>query len=212
MNFNYYLQYLYSKNTMHFVRYCFSNVNFHNLKSGQSIEIKAVSDPKDELFLQALSEFKYPSILDYSEAEKRFEYGFYCYLGLIKGHPVSYTWIAQDSCYIPYLDGTIILKPGERYEFNAVVNPKYRGQGIYNHLRSMVFDDLKNNHSVQSVIGAHMSWNKATQRANEKFGVEFLGSVIYGYIGTIRYFYNSVKNVEVVHHGKMLQLYTNLLK
>lgn len=208
MNKSYYFQYFYSKNIMHFVSYNISK----SIKSHQSkhdLNILLIDEPKNKLLTEAVKKFNYPSILDTKEINDRMDYGCFCYLGMIDQTPVGYYWIAKNKCYIPYLNGFIHLKADQRYGFNAVVSPDYRGQNIFNHMRSLIFSELKNE-GVNSVIDAHMSWNTATQRANKKFGSDYLGSVSYGFILTKRFFHDNTKDINIEYIGSSFELYKRL--
>ena len=205
----YYLQYIASKNRMFFVRFNLNKLHA-DYDSNFLLNVYAISDPYNALLLEAINNLNYPKTLDFDEVNKRMSDGCICYIALINNEPVAYYWVAIDAFYLPYVDSTLYLKPNERYGANAVVAEKYRGRGLYNQFRGLIFSKLKND-GVDFVIGSYMSWNSPIQRANHKFGYEPLGYVTYGYLLTLRYFFNRVDKLTICHHGSIFKFYNLIM-
>ena len=65
------------------------------------------------------------------EMSSRFAAGHRAYLAIIDGQPAAWGWVATRSADIGELGATLSLEPDERYLWNFVTLPAYRGLGIY---------------------------------------------------------------------------------
>jgi GNAT superfamily N-acetyltransferase len=97
------------------------------------------------------------------------------YLALVDGEPVAYGWSAWERAEIGELGISFELPTGERYLWDFVTLPEWRGRGIYPHM-------------LQGIIRAEMDgarrfWighdldNVASARGIEKAGLPVIGEV-----------------------------------
>jgi len=71
------------------------------------------------------------SDLAVEEIEARLAAGHRCYLAWLDGTPVSYGWVATLSASIGELSLAFDLPDGDRYLWDFVTLPEWRGRGIY---------------------------------------------------------------------------------
>ena len=65
------------------------------------------------------------------EMSKRFAAGHRAYVAIVGGEPAAWGWVATSTADIGELDARLTLKSDERYLWNFVTRPAYRGLGIY---------------------------------------------------------------------------------
>jgi GNAT superfamily N-acetyltransferase len=79
--------------------------------------------------------------LDPMEIMQRLEQGHHLYVAQISGALVGWGWSATRAASIGELDIHMTMPPGNRYLWDFVTLPEWRGQGIYGHiLQAMVHD------------------------------------------------------------------------
>lgn len=66
-----------------------------------------------------------------AEMQFRFEAGHRAYVARIDGEPAAWGWVATREAGIGELDTIVRLPRGERYLWNFVTLPAFRGRGIY---------------------------------------------------------------------------------
>jgi GNAT superfamily N-acetyltransferase len=115
------------------------------------------------------------SDLTLNEIRERIDHGHQPYLALIGGEPAAYGWSAWKRAEIGELGVDFALPDGDRYLWDFVTLPAYRGQGIYPHmLQGIIRVELD---------GAERFWighdldNVASTRGIEKAGLPVIGEV-----------------------------------
>ena len=68
---------------------------------------------------------------DASEIVRRFEAGHRAYVARLNGAPAAFGWSATRSAEIGEMGSTFTLPSGERYLWNFVTLPAFRGLGVY---------------------------------------------------------------------------------
>jgi GNAT superfamily N-acetyltransferase len=115
------------------------------------------------------------SDLTRAEAQQRIERGHRPYLALINDETAAYGWSAWERAEIGELGVDITLPEGDRYLWDFVTLPDYRGMGIYPHMLQGIIR--------QELDGAERFWighdvdNIASARGIEKAGLPVIGEV-----------------------------------
>jgi GNAT superfamily N-acetyltransferase len=65
------------------------------------------------------------------EMQRRFGEGHRAYVATLDGEPAAFGWVATSSARIGELAATVTLPAGDRYLWNFVTMPRFRGRGIY---------------------------------------------------------------------------------
>jgi GNAT superfamily N-acetyltransferase len=65
------------------------------------------------------------------EIRERFAEGHRAYVALIDGEAAAWGWVATATATIGELEARFLVAPRERYLWNFVTRPAFRGQGIY---------------------------------------------------------------------------------
>lgn len=95
------------------------------------------------------------------------------WLARIGDEPVGWGWVAASEAAIDELGIAITLPPGERYLWDFVTQPSWRGRGVYSALL----------HAILAQEGAARSWighdvgNVGSARGIEKAGFRQVGAV-----------------------------------
>ena len=63
--------------------------------------------------------------------ESRFEAGHRAYIAMLDGEPAAWGWVATQHASIGELGLSFSVPEGERYLWNFVTRPQFRGRGIY---------------------------------------------------------------------------------
>lgn len=87
-----------------------------------SLRVLRVEDPERMAALQSRSA---------DEMRRRFEDGHRAYVAELGGVPAAWGWVATRSAVIGELAAAFEIPAGERYLWNFVTRPEYRGLGIY---------------------------------------------------------------------------------
>jgi GNAT superfamily N-acetyltransferase len=129
-------------------------------------EIRATNDID---LLERLSD------LSADEVRARIERGHRPYLALIDDVPAAYGWSAWERAEIGELGVDFALPESDRYLWDFVTLPDYRGMGIYPHMLQGIIR--------QEIDGAERFWighdvdNVASARGIEKAGLPVIGEV-----------------------------------
>jgi GNAT superfamily N-acetyltransferase len=65
------------------------------------------------------------------EIQRRFDAGHRAYVARVNDEPAAWGWVATREAHIGELDTTVRLPADERYLWNFVTLPSFRGRGIY---------------------------------------------------------------------------------
>jgi ribosomal protein S18 acetylase RimI-like enzyme len=66
-----------------------------------------------------------------SEIQRRYDAGHRAYVAWLNGAPAAFGWVATRSAEIGELRSTFAIPSGERYLWNFVTLPSFRGLGVY---------------------------------------------------------------------------------
>lgn len=75
------------------------------------------------------------------EIARRLAAGHQTYVALVNGQPAGFGWVATDEATIGELDATVRLPERNRYLWNFVTLPEFRGRGIYPRLLREILAD-----------------------------------------------------------------------
>ena len=70
----------------------------------------------------------------------RFQEGHRAYVAYMNSEPAAFGWVATRTATIGELDARFTIAPTERYLWNFVTLPAYRGRGIYPRLLAYILD------------------------------------------------------------------------
>jgi GNAT superfamily N-acetyltransferase len=129
-------------------------------------ELRATDDAS---LLERLSD------LSLAELRERIERGHQPYLALIDGEPAAYGWSAWKRAEIGELGVDFALPEGDRYLWDFVTLPDYRGMGIYPHMLQGIIR-AEETDAERFWIG-HDVDNVASARGIEKAGLPVIGEV-----------------------------------
>ncbi len=194
----YLLQLLYSYNKMIFISCDLEKINYEK-NNDLNIKYDRIKIADKEI-INKICEINYPAGISEKEIQTRLRKGHQLYLAKNDKDILCYGWVALKGCYIPYLKGQISLSPDEFYTYGAVVKKEYRGHGILNQYRKLNYHKLKEK-GFRYEVTSYMSWNKSVERANKKYGYQYEGEIIYGYIFFFRYFINKMPKGKIMNLG-----------
>jgi GNAT superfamily N-acetyltransferase len=93
----------------------------------------------------------------------------------MNGEPAAYGWSAWERAEIGELDVRFELPPGERYLWDFVTLPDWRGRGIYPHMLQGIIR-AESDSAKRFWIGHDLD-NVASARGIEKAGLPVIGEV-----------------------------------
>lgn len=192
----YYRQFLFSKKCIVFHQYDFEDLQFIE-EDSSGIYFSHFSDEDVNALSIAIEKMEFPAEFDLNETFERLKRGYKFYLAKSDNRIIGYVWVTIDNYLIPYCNAAITLGKTHCYTINGYVNNKYRGIGLFNRLKAYAFQDLKKN-GYKKAIGSYFSWNKASEKMNQKFGSKIIGKIEYGYIGGLNY-YSVSKELEFLN-------------
>lgn len=112
--------------------------------------------------------------LDVAEVERRLREEHRVYLARVGGEPACYGWSARRMAHIGILDIWLWVPPGDRYLWDFVTMPAFRGRGLYpTLLRHMVEAEA----DAELFWIGHMPGNEASRRGILKAGFARVGEV-----------------------------------
>ena len=79
--------------------------------------------------------------LDRADLQTRLEQGHELYVARLGGETVAWGWSASQHAEIGELNISMTMPPGNRYLWDFVTLPEWRGQGIYGHILQAMFVD-----------------------------------------------------------------------
>ena len=115
------------------------------------------------------------SDLTETELRERMSRGHRAYLATISGEPAAYGWSAWEQAEIGELGIEITLPDGDRYLWDFVTLPTYRGRGIYPRMLQGIIQAERD--EAQRFWIGHDLDNVASARGIEKAGLPVIGEV-----------------------------------
>lgn len=207
MNIKWYLGYLFSYHKFIFQEIDFSKALPCELDKNYKFEKFNKIDTKQmEVSLQEMEikrEFDIPVLLE------RLEKGHLLYVAKKSSNIIGYSWIATNLYKPPYFSIDIPLNDDELYSYNAYVHRNFRGRNLINQIKAFAFNDLYKKGYKRSFSG-FFSWNKASERAHIKLGSSSNGTIRYGYFFTFRYWFISVKKIQIVNNENVFILWRKI--
>lgn len=103
-----------------------------------------------------------------TDIAQRFGDGHRAYVAWYEGTPAAFGWVATRTARLGELDTTLTLTDGERYLWNFVTLPAYRGLGIYPRLLEAIIQ--AESFDAERFWIAYAPENRASGRGIEKAG------------------------------------------
>jgi GNAT superfamily N-acetyltransferase len=115
------------------------------------------------------------SDLSISDIQLRIELGNRPYVAWIDDQPAAYGWSAWKRAEIGELGVDLILPQGDRYLWDFVTLPEFRGRGIYPHMLQGII--LAERSTAERFWIGHDLGNEASARGIAKAGLPVIGEV-----------------------------------
>ncbi len=97
------------------------------------------------------------------------------YVALIDGVPVAYGWVATRTATIGALDLSLVIPEGERYLWDFVTAPQWRGRGVYPRLLQAIL--VRERDAARFWIG-YDAPNVASARGVAKAGFQVVVEIV----------------------------------
>ncbi len=106
-----------------------------------------------------------------NQALKRFNAGHLWYVSIEKatGRLMSYRWASMTSAFIPEINRTVLLKPGEVYLYDLYTLPEFRRRGIEGVSRQFIYDQLYRRHGAPRLVVYIRPDNYASLQAGRNY-------------------------------------------
>jgi GNAT superfamily N-acetyltransferase len=163
------------------------------------------------LYQQAKKETLFEPAYNVKDAADRVLQGEYCFVCEEDGKIVGYLWFCPTKRYIPEIQSTLKLQPGEVYVYNAYVLPEHRGRdiipGLYKAARSLLAEN-----GFKREIIARLNWNQSSESVLNKVDAVVIGDVTVGFFLTFRYVHQRCTAINLVHQGSSIEFYKKLFR
>ena len=117
------------------------------------------------------------------EIEARFAAGDRAYVATLDGHPAAWGWVATRTATIGELGLTFDVPAGERYLWNFVTQPTFRGRGVYPRLlQEIVRQESKDAERFWVVYAPE---NRASERGIVAAGFQLTAELSFDWAGAV---------------------------
>jgi GNAT superfamily N-acetyltransferase len=125
------------------------------------------------------------------EASKRLQAGHIAYVAAIGDSPAAYGWVATQTGGIVELQLTFSVAPGNRYLWDFLTLPHWRGRGIYPHLLQEI---IRQEQNVERFWIGYAPGNDVSAHGIEKAGFRIVGDLVVdeGHISGLKLFDSSI--------------------
>lgn len=192
-------KFLYSANRMVFHEFRLDTLQEPTSGIGDDIFCEEFDEHDIDLLDAAIKQMDFPSEVSREGVLERLAGDYDLFVARNQNEIIGYLWIVYKHYKIPYFPCTLSLKPNEFFTINAYTRRDFRGRDIFSKLKHYAFSTLRGR-KFERALGSYFSWNKASERANQKFGSHVIGHVTYGYVLTVRYWYSTVQDLELRFH------------
>jgi ribosomal protein S18 acetylase RimI-like enzyme len=106
-----------------------------------------------------------------NQALIRLEAGHHWYLSIEKqsGRLANYRWASMTSAFIPEINRTILLKPGEAYLYDLYTLPEFRRRGIEAVSRQFIYEELCKRYNAPRLFVYIRPENNASLQAGRNY-------------------------------------------
>lgn len=111
--------------------------------------------------------------LDHGSVQRRFEHEHRCYIAWVGAMPAAHGWVATTQAEIGELELRFTLSPDDRYLWDFVTLPAWRGRSIYPRLLQAI---LAQEYAERAWI-IHAPENVASRRGIQKAGFRRVGTL-----------------------------------
>jgi GNAT superfamily N-acetyltransferase len=112
--------------------------------------------------------------LDAAALQDRLDHRHRARIARIEGDLVAYGWIATDQAVIPHLGLTLVFRPGDRYLWDFVTSPPWRGKGIYPRLLQAI---VRSDAPADRFWLGHDHSNEASRQGIARAGILYIGTL-----------------------------------
>ena len=104
-------------------------------------------------------------------AVQRLRAGHHWYVSVEKetGRLMSYRWASLTNAFIPEINRTIVLKPGEAYLYDLYTLPEFRRRKIEGFSRQLIYDSLYKQYGASRLVVYILPDNYASLQAGRKY-------------------------------------------
>lgn len=127
-----------------------------------------IAPTDDERLLSALTD------LDAAGLRERLAHNHRPWLARLGDKPVGYGWVAMDQAVIPHLGFTLSFRAGDRYLWDFVTLPRWRGQSIYPRILQAV---VRSDATADRFWVGHDHANEASRHGIAKAGFQQLATL-----------------------------------
>jgi GNAT superfamily N-acetyltransferase len=113
-----------------------------------------------------------------TEIQSRFDAGHRAYVASLNGEPAAWGWVATSAAVIGELKTSFSLGRSERYLWNFVTLPAFRGRGIYPRLLAAIID--AESVDADAFWIAYAPENHASGSGIQKVGFELVAELSFG--------------------------------
>lgn len=209
-------RFFFSKKTMVFYNFSYDDYSpLYGSEEGlvfEELQPESVSELLPILELQACSETIFAPIFDVNESVERMNRGERCFFSKTDGKMTNYIWFCPNEKFIPEIQCTLKIHPGEVYVYNAYAVPEHRGRNSHNFVHDCARLKLIKAGFKREII-ARMVWNaRADHVLRNKLHARPIGSVTVGFFLSFRYVIRDVEGVELIDEAGTFEFYTKLFQ
>jgi hypothetical protein len=177
----------------------------------EELQPEIVSELLPILDLQSRNETFFTPIFDVNESVERMNRGERCFFLKANGKMTNYIWFCPNDKYIPEIQCTLKLRPGELYVYNAYAVPEYRGKNFHVFVHDCARSRMIKAGFTREII-ARMGWNARADHVLKKLNARALGSVTVGFFLSFRYVIKNFDGFELTDDAGPFELYRKLFR
>ena len=177
----------------------------------EELQPEIVSELLPVLDLQSRNETLFTPIFDVNESVERMNRGERCFYLKANGKTTNYVWFCPNDKYIPEIQCTLKLRPGEVYVYNAYAVHECRGKNFHVFVHDCARSRMIKAGFNREII-ARMGWNARADHVLKKLNARAIGSVTVGFFLSFRYVIRNVESVELIDETGPFELYRKLFQ
>lgn len=209
-------RFFFSKKTMVFYDFFYDNYSpLFGHDEGfvcEELRPERVSELVPVLDEQARCETLFVPIFDINGSIERMNRGERCFFSKADGEMINYMWFCPNEKYIPEIQCTLKVRPGEVYVYNAYVVPGHRGKDLTVSVYEFARSRMVRAGFTREII-ARMDWNARTDHIlRNKLHARPIGSVTVGFFLTFRYVKRDYEGFELIDEAGPFEFYKKLFR
>jgi hypothetical protein len=177
----------------------------------EELQPEIVSELLPVLDLQSRNETFFTPIFDVNESVERMNRGERCFFVKANGKMTNYVWFCPNDKYIPEIQCTLKLRPGEVYVYNAYAVPECRGKNFHVFVHNCSRSRMIKAGFTREII-ARMGWNARADHVLKKLNARALGSVTVGFFLSFRYVIKNFDGFELIDEAGAFEFYKKLFR